>query len=379
MTKIQHQSGAVSLFIVIFTALLVMVLSVSFVRLMLQDQQQATTVDLSQSAFDSAQAGVEDAKRALLRYQHACTTGNGEECNRLRQAFGLTDADKTCDTLAKASVAGETGSSETMIQQTTGDANLDQAYTCVKISLDTADYVGELRLNESKVIPLRATGSFDAVELSWFDSRDLSGSGWQHPPAGVTLPATWPTRTPPLLRAQLMQHSGSFTLDQFDSDEVGGSNAKTLFLRPVRSGGLNRVEFARYGRQANNIEPSGVDCTDIAVSGGYSCKVKLLLPNPIGGDAGSRTAYLRLSAPYNGTHYSLRLLSGDSSVNFEGVQPKVDSTGRANDLFRRVESRVELQDATFPYPEAAVDITGNLCKEFTITNQPDGYSSSCSP
>ncbi len=91
------------------------------------------------------------------------------------------------------------------------------------------------------------------------------------------------------------------------------------------------------------------------------------------GSDDDKSVYLILNAFYNSASYRVTLLRGSSSVDFDGVQPAVDSTGRANDLFRRVESRVQLHDTTFPFPRAALDIEGELCKDFMVTDRADDY------
>ena len=64
-----------------------------------------------------------------------------------------------------------------------------------------------------------------------------------------------------------------------------------------------------------------------------------------------------------------------TEVDLNLVQPKIDSTGRAADVFRRVEASVELTDPNdvMLYPRATVDTTGSFCKSFVVTDNLNDY------
>lgn len=393
-TSHQRQSGAVSLFMVVFAMLLMSVITISFLRIMTADQKQASGNDLAQSAYDSAQAGVEDAKRALIWYTSACKTGTPAECATATANIASTTCNAAIRAANKWTTSGEIKVQQsTVVNSGTGesiDQALDQAYTCVTLQLNTDDYLATVGADQSVLIPLAGKDTFDTIKLQWFSEDDLSSAGASAAPdATPSAPkplytqSTWPTNRPSVLRTQFMQVGTSFKLTDFDSTSNGKSDANTLFLYPSTNGASN-APFTRDVRAENgNSLPAGdttapqpTKCVTAIPSGGYSCSIELTLPSPVGAtDRNGATAYLRLTSLYVGAHVRVSLVG----TQFNGVQPIVDSTGRANDVFRRVQSRVDLYDtSTFPYPDAAVDVSGNLCKDFGVTDtkQLDG---TCTP
>ena len=163
MTKTKkYYQGAVSLFMVVFTTLLLSILVLSFIKIMVKDQQRASRSDLSQSAYDSALAGVEDAKRAVTKYMKDCVyNSTGVNCAELA---GYLNGD-SCDAASKL-LTGTSGE-----QKIGGDNDdyMSQAYTCVKIQYQTPDYVGKIdNLSDSVIIPINAVSSVSSVKISWF-------------------------------------------------------------------------------------------------------------------------------------------------------------------------------------------------------------------
>lgn len=397
------QRGAVSIFIVVFSALLITVVTIGFVGLMLQNQQQATATDLSQSAYDSAQAGVEDAKRALLYYQNVCSDNVlSASCVAITPAFASgAPCNAAVGTLSDVTVA----SGEVKVRANNVSNTLDQAYTCLKIDLQTDDYVGILADDSSKFIPLFGSADFDTIRLEWFSIKDLQGVGTTvNVPSFVSIGSppllsqtSWtsvatPNR-PPIMRTQLVQFNSTsgFLLSDLDTINANAFNG-TLFLYPTNIVDSTKTFSSDVERTAKSI--TQVNCSNSLASLVYSCAATITLPSIV--HLGDHNSYLNLTSLYKKTNYRITLSNsnlpcnpitrvGVGCIKFNAVQPSVDSTGRANDLFRRVQTRVETTDVNFPYPEAAIDLAGDFCKGFSITDKASDYNvgnvgwASCTP
>lgn len=345
-------------------------IAVSFASLMIREQTRSTDDEQSQGAYDAAIAGAEDAKRTLLE----CKSGTGAS---KAAACAAINAEQ-CNTVVAAGVAGSIGDDEVRIASNSGGGGgeLNLAYTCVIIDPSTDDYLGILTQHDDSVmVPLKSASSFDRVRVSWFTEADSTTTA----PVGAAVPgeplytrANWPADRPPVLRAQLMQYpSGNLGAAGLFNDSP---YAHTLYLYPKTAGSAS-LSFLAWDNRRTTVSPlRAVPCQNVfnAVTG-FSCQTTLLLPTSGPITNANREGFLRLSSIYNGAHFRVELLNGGAVVPFDDVQPRIDATGRANDIFRRVESRVEyLSD--FPYPRATVDITNNFCKTLFVAALGADYS-----
>lgn len=370
-----YQSGVVSLFTVLFTTLLLTVLTVGFMRIMIQEQRQALNQDLSQSAYDSAVSGVEDAKRAIK----ACRNGDAQACAAIEA--------KNCTTIQDAGIVGSVNAAETTIRSNNlTDTDLNQAYTCVIVNMKTDDYVGNLQEGESVTVPLRMTGAFSEVVVEWMH-KDGTSDGATYAGGGVdtltgpvsggdpqSLPVKdqWSVDAPSLIRALTVLPTDA---NQVNLGDLDSSEASTVFLRPANSVSASPPvnTYVSVGRpraesdSGSSISPSVVTCSKAVFdNGGYACKATLKM---LSGEAPAESdvAFLRLTSLYKATSY--RVTVNGASIQFDGVQPKVDSTGRASNVFRRLASRLDTKETLDDslLPTAAIDVSGSLCKDFYVT------------
>lgn len=388
---LKSKKGAAAFYVVIFTTLLISVITMSFIRIMISEAVKSTNDDLSKSAYDSALAGVEDAKIALVRYHRCLDQGyaakaNGNACEKIiayMQGQG-------CDTVSKVLNRNNGAGGEVRVKEgSLNDGNsveMEQAYTCVKISEDLADYRSQVNSsNRVRIIPLRTEdiSAVTGIEFKWLSTSNKEQT------AGID---KFPTRDklnnqiPPVM-VDIYQTDVDFSLGEIsvNNDGNNGTDRASLLLKPVLNAKnyITPIKSTQVVNASNKINnsPFNVNCNNEL---DFKCQSRIAFPETYrNGQRNKTTAFLRVELPYGQPEadFSIKLCTGDASGNLEhmcdttvsflGVQAQIDSTGRANDLFRRVEARVELIDTNFPYPEFAVQLTGdsdeNIEKNFWVT------------
>ncbi|HEU0266514.1 MAG TPA: hypothetical protein VFQ70_02710 [Candidatus Saccharimonadaceae bacterium] len=364
MRQQRGERGVVSIFIVIFAAIFMVVITVSFLLVMMRDQQQATQYNLSQNAYDSAMAGVSDAERAIAlcasNPNHAgCNQINGGGCQTLgnpRLGLGVTFSDVN-------------GNEEYPIQTTMGGNNpLNQAYTCVTINTQPNDYQANVSAGTPLIIPLQATAQATLLNFSWKSENSSATPSYPKSPTqtGLLNFKAWSqpsTNYPPVMQLELIRlgPGGTVTLSDLD-----GQSAKTLLLYPMKGlASRSSLNFSTYSR----LQPSqlqAVNCYDDPNDGNQCYATLSDGGNPMVSTSGAPSVYLVMMPIYRDAAVTVGFPQ-PSSNSFENLQAVVDSTGRANDLFRRVQARVDIIPHPTTYPNAAVSLQGPLCKDFTVT------------
>ena len=445
----KFKKGATSIYVVVLGTLLFSVITVSFIRIIISEAAKTTNDELAQAAYDSALAGVEDAKTALKRY-YECTaiadkTKRPEGCENIVDNINtgfdtanLSPGDTNygyCDAVTKALNRNGSEGGEVLVQEQSSNndsGKIIQAYTCVTIDNELEDYRGTLYSdNPVYVVPLKTEypETVTGVRIHWTSGDDSSSfANLNYSNKDEFSPTDDGTAVPPTISAQIIQTANSFNLDQFTSLSGKATNRGTVVLVPSGedqtvisstkypapadavthighlSDGTTILADSNnhsYSRSTTN-NPQKVKCRT-RLSDEFACVASIEIPGPVGGadangyvtERNKDTFFLVLTLPYATptTSFSVQLCTdkdtgsrGDclesgklSIATFKDAQVAVDSTGRANDMYTRVEARVEFRD-NFPYAEFALQATDDsedaIKKNFYVTSNCIGQGCS---
>ena len=418
----KFRKGAASFYIVAFSTLILMIVAASFAAVIISEITRTSNDDLSQSAYDSALAGVEDAKLAYYSYENCKGTPAAEPNKDNTITCGEMVwymENPSCDMVGN--MLGRTKDDVVAVEEVNTGAgasnNMQQYYTCVEVQDSLKDYRSTLS-SSSMIKAMRAkfddeqetnpeakiANKISKVKVSWYADSDSSTNitskdytNITESGNGVTFPSLVGEKaaTPPTISLTMVQTGLSFDINSFDKTIGNTTNRGMVYLVPTsdktkastdvagNSNGsfessidanvIGSDAFLKSNDKTAQNLPYKVYCGGTTEGNEFACSATIDLPRPIGGTRNSDTFMFVVGMPYGKAGKSDKVsflleffcesasqkcgqqtIIGEdgqektediAQANLKGVQVQVDSTGRANDLFRRIETRLEDMDS----------------------------------
>jgi len=338
MTKQERrEAGMVAIMVTLILMVVISLIVLGFAQISRRNQRQALDRQLSAQAFYAAETGVNDVAKLI----------------RDRQASGEVIPEKT-DCGNGGSFYTEANGINPAISEP------DQiAYTCLLVDPTPNSLEYRSIGTTGTIFPVIAeSGSISSIRLTW---SPMPGDDGDPPPTqncptsgslsasrAFTAAESW-TCGYGLLRFDLVSTAGSLSMG-------GLQNAlMTTFAVPLRSGGTSTITYANSPGNSR----VGVACT------AASCSLTINL-SPAGSMYHMRVlslykelATLRVEA-FSGAN------AGGNTVSLRDAQILVDSTGKAQDVLRRIQVRLPLNSGPNNLSDYAIQSTDAICKRFSV-------------
>ncbi len=336
------ERGIASIIIVMIIIMILTLFVLAMARNAQREQRQALDRQLSSQAFYAAESGVND------------TT------NYVRENLTTLPAEKTkCDTGEFPGFPTEPLTADNVVK-----------YTCVLYDL-TPEVLEYANINSSgKNIPLQNANDqgISNLTVSWESPQggnNISGCSF----SDNRLPQSWPDSCDiGMLRIEIFQ-AHNMSRDNLIN------NAYTVFVYPSNSS-EGTTEFG-WGQGNTGLSQQGIvahaSCQD-----SRSPKCQITINNA--GITGGSIKYMRVRTLYkDSSRVTVSAESTSGKVEFKNAQMVIDSTGKANDVLRRIRVHVPIIP-DFNYSPYVVKTMGDMCKLLNVyPGQPDtDNADSCS-
>ncbi len=342
-TKKYHtlsEAGIASIMVTMVMMLIISLIVLGFAEIARREQRQSLDRELSTQAFYAAESGVNDALSAL---QVNSTVG---KTNCAPYPFGGSPY---------GSLLGP-GSNQLSGQAT--------SYTCLLINPAPPFLKTSAGINQPTVVPIKTTSPINKMTISWQDTSNGTNFSCPlpvgtFPPAAVAGANNWPC-DPGMLRIDLVPADGN-PGGELDATNLA-KHTLTAFLEPESGGAVPTISY----NPANPTNTGLVQAGSCNSSNTYYCQVTIQF-NPVT----PHTYYLQLRSIYNPNDVKITATdSGGTTLNLQGAEALIDSTGKAQDELRRIQEFVSLTP-TSALPAFAIQTTQGICKEFAVA--PNGF------
>lgn len=314
----------VSILVTMILMIIISLITIGFARLVRREQRQSLDTQLSTQAFYAAEAGINDAVDALQNHGY---NSEKDEC--------------------EPETSGQLSSYDNVL-----DSGVE--YTCLLIdpSPTSLEY-RSIDKDKSTTIPIKAkSGTIHELTLSWQDTSGDGNINCSYPLGSFPPLGSWPADcNAGMLRIDLVPVGGSVDRDSLLD------NTLTSFLQPIPSGSGSLISNLPANKGGY------VDANCNTANTPKLCKVEIKTLGPLASDM-----YLRVRSIYKAN--SLNIVAKDASgtqLELVGSQAIVDSTGKANDVLRRIVVRVPIGDLSKgDVPDFAIQSSDTICKRMAV-------------
>lgn len=330
-----NESGLVAIVVSMVIILVLSLIVLAFAKISQREQRQALDRQLNAQAFYAAEAGINDAREALKKGEQSLLSEDGNNCTPNLGGSFSRDLDGS-----------------------------NVRYTCLLIDATPRSIeFNSISSGETKISPIQAKdgGSIGQLSIYWEDANNGRNFTGCPSSANDALPTDWNASCDPgIIRFDLVP----FDVGTNRNDLI--NNTATVFAIPTNGGGPGTVSYSSVKGFGNQGAKIAVGCKqDTTPNYPRNCKLDINGLN-------ANRYYIRLTSIYKSSAVSLCFPDcGSSARETIKTQALIDSTGRANDVLKRIQVRVALKDLFQndlygPFPGYAIESGNEICKTFSI-------------
>lgn len=324
-----NQRGMASIIVTMVTMVVISLIVLGFAVLSRREQRQTLDQQLSTQAFYAAESGIEDAR------------------SKIKDAIATSQPIAAKDDCTKNNPGGNYPTGNGMVI----DAANQVSYTCLKVDPAPTSLLYSGVGSSNVVVPVTTPQTIDKLEVTWTPTTAPSGTPGDCPTSitnNFTPQDKWGCGYG-LLRADIVPTTGTLTRASLTANALNG------FFVPTRSGSAGILTYGGNTAKPNIV---AANCN----TGSYTqCKATITGIN-------ATNISLRLSSMYQPSNLSIVSYHNGVAMGMTGAQAKVDATGKAVDVLRRIQVRLPVVDTGGLLPGAALTSNGAICKRFSVSS-----------
>lgn len=336
----QNQQGMVAIMVTMILMIVISLLVLGFAQISRRNQRTTLDRQLSTQAFYAAESGINDARKVI---------------NKQINDGNAVDSKTDCG-------AASNGMYNQLPSNVLNAAD-DVSYTCLLVNAQPTSLRYDSIGDQSTIIPLiSGNGAIQSLTFTWKAADKNNNTPSNNCPNGPSVAQEFsPNDT---------NWKCGYGVLRFDLVPVAGgaltapslqANTMTTFAVPTKQA------TATISNSPGNNAAVAAACTNT------NCQVKIT--SGLGGDQ----YYLRVRTIYKAAPFEIngQTVSGQAA-QFTNAQFVIDSTGKAQDVLRRLQVRIPAGEvgSINQLPDNALQSNDSICKRFSVM---DNYFISAVP